>query len=78
MSVRNDHELPRAQADASDDSHTWSDYGPLEVQEAIESIVASLPVMAEHVSSIPRWTEGDCAGGVGKALPANRIKFGLF
>ena len=47
MSVRNDHELPRSQADASDDAHTWTDQGPLEVQEAIESIVASLPVMAE-------------------------------
>jgi len=29
-----------------------TDQGPFEVQEAIESIVASLPVMAEHVSSI--------------------------
>ena len=53
MSVRNDHEVPRSQADASDDGHTWTDQGPLEVQEAIESIVASLPVIAEHVSSIP-------------------------
>ena len=53
MSVRNDHELPRSQADGSDDGHTWIDRGPLEVQEAIESIVASLPVMAEYVSSIP-------------------------
>ena len=53
MSVRNDHELPRSQADVSDDGHTWTDQSPLEVQEAIELIVASLPVMAEHVSSIP-------------------------
>ena len=53
MSVRNDHELPRSQADASDDAHTWTDQGPFEGQEALESIVASLPVMAEHVSSIP-------------------------
>ena len=53
MSVRNDHELPRSHADASDDGHTWADQGPLEVQEAIESIVASLPAIAEHVSSIP-------------------------
>ena len=53
MSVRNDHELPRSQADASDDAHTWTDQGPFEGQEALELIVASLPVMAEHVSSIP-------------------------
>jgi hypothetical protein len=53
MSVRNDHELPRSQADVSDDAHTWTDQGPLEVQEAIEAIVASLPVIAEHVSSVP-------------------------
>ena len=53
MSVRNDHELPRSQADASDDAHPETYQGPLEVQEAIELIVASLPVMAEHVSSIP-------------------------
>ena len=53
MSVGNDHESPHSQADVSDDGHTWTDQGPLEVQEAIESIVASLPVMAEHVSSIP-------------------------
>ena len=53
MSVRNDHELPRSQADASDDAHTWTDQGPLEVQEAMESIVASLPAIAQHVSSIP-------------------------
>ena len=38
MSVRNDHELPRSQADASDDAHTWTDQGPFEVQEAIKSI----------------------------------------
>ena len=49
MSVRNDHELPRSQADASDDA---TDQGPFEGQEALESIVASLPVMAEYVSSI--------------------------
>ena len=42
MSVRNDQELPRSQADASDDGHTWTDQGPLEVQEAIESIVGHL------------------------------------
>ena len=50
MSVRNDHELPRSQADVSDDA---SHQGPFEGQEALESIVASLPVMAEYVSSIP-------------------------
>jgi hypothetical protein len=33
MSVRNDQELPRPQADASDDAYTWTDQGPLEVQE---------------------------------------------
>ena len=49
MSVRNDHELPRSQADVSDDA---SHQGPFEGQEALESIVASLPVLAEHVSSI--------------------------
>ena len=53
MSVRNDHELPRSQADASDDAHLGTDQGPFEGQEAIESIVASLPVLAEYVSSIP-------------------------
>ena len=26
----------------------------------------------------PRWTEGDCVGCLGKALPANRTRFGLF
>ena len=51
MSVRNDHELPRSQADASDDA---TDQGPFEGQEALELIVASLPVMAEYVSSIPK------------------------
>ena len=50
MSVRNDHELPRSQADVSDDA---SHQGPFEGREALESIVASLPVMAEYVSSIP-------------------------
>jgi hypothetical protein len=50
MSVRNDHELPRSQADVSDDA---SHQGPFEGQEALELIVASLPVMAEYVSSIP-------------------------
>jgi hypothetical protein len=50
MSVRNDHELPRSQADVSDDA---SHQGLFEGQEALESIVASLPVMAEYVSSIP-------------------------
>jgi hypothetical protein len=50
MSVRNDHGLPRSQADASDDA---TDQGPFKGQEALESIVASLPVMAEYVSSIP-------------------------
>jgi hypothetical protein len=50
MSVRNDHELPRSQADVSDDA---SDQAPFEGQRALESIVASLPVMAEYVSSIP-------------------------
>jgi hypothetical protein len=50
MSGRNDHELPRSQADVSDDA---SHQGPFEGQEALESIVASLPVMAEYVSSIP-------------------------
>ena len=50
MSVRNDHELPRSQADVSDDA---SHQGPFEGQEALESIVASLPVIAEHVSSVP-------------------------
>jgi hypothetical protein len=53
MSVRNDHELPCSQADASDDGHPWTDQSPLEVHEAIESIVASLPMIAEHISSIP-------------------------
>ena len=53
MSVRNDHELPRSQADVSDDGHTWTDQSPVEVQEAIELIVASLPVMAEHVRRSP-------------------------
>ena len=51
MSVRNDHKLPRSQADASDDA---TDQGPFEGQEALELIVASLPVMAEYVSSIPK------------------------
>ena len=32
---------------------TPSHQGPFEGQEALESIVASLPVMAEYVSSIP-------------------------
>jgi hypothetical protein len=50
MSVRNDHELPRSRADVSDDA---SHQGPFEGQEAPESIVASLPEMAEYVSSIP-------------------------
>ena len=50
MSVRNDHELPRSQADANDDAHFGTDQGR---EEALESIVASLPVLAEHVSSIP-------------------------
>ena len=50
MSVRNDHELPRSQADVSDDA---SHQAPFEGQQALESIVASLPVMAEYVSSIP-------------------------
>ena len=49
MSVRNDHELPRSQADA----RLGTDQGPFEGQEALESIVASLPVLAEYVSSIP-------------------------
>jgi hypothetical protein len=44
MSVRNDHELPRSQADVSDDA---TDQAPFEGQQALESIVASLPVMAE-------------------------------
>ena len=60
MSVRNDHELPRSQADVSDDA---SHQGPFEGQEAPESIVASLPVMAEYVSSIPmdrRLSNGPC------------------
>ena len=35
MSVRNDHELPRSQADVSDYGHTWTDQSPVEVQEAI-------------------------------------------
>ena len=78
MSVRSDHELPRSQADVSDDAHLGTDQGPFEGQEALESIVASLPVLAEHVSSIPDGPEGDCVGCVGKALPANRIRFGLF
>jgi hypothetical protein len=51
MSVRNDHESPRSQADASDDAR---DQGPFEGQEALELIVASLPVMVEYVSSIPK------------------------
>ena len=51
MSVRNDQELPRSQADASDDA---MDQGPFEGQEALELIVASLPVLAEYVSSIPK------------------------
>jgi hypothetical protein len=51
MSVRNDQELPRSQADASDDA---TDQGPFEGQEALELIVASLPVLAEYVSSIPK------------------------
>jgi len=51
MSVRNDHKLPRSQADASDDA---TDQGPFEGQEALELIVASLPVMAEYVSSMPK------------------------
>ena len=50
MSVRNDHELPRSQADVSDDA---SHQTPFEGQQALELIVASLPVMAEYVSSIP-------------------------
>ena len=50
MSVRNDHELPRSQADVSDDA---TDQAPFEGQQALELIVASLPVMAEYVSSIP-------------------------
>ena len=53
MSVRNDYELPRSQADASDDAHLGTDQGPFEGPEALESIVASLPVLAEYVSSIP-------------------------
>ena len=53
MSVRNDHELPRSQADVSDDAPLGTDQGPFEGQEALESIVASLPVLAEYVSSIP-------------------------
>ena len=40
-------------------------------------IVASLPVMAEHVSFIPD-PQRRLRGCVGKALPANRIRFGLF
>ena len=51
MSVRNDQELPRSQADASDDA---TDQGPFEGQEALELIVASLSVLAEYVSSIPK------------------------
>jgi hypothetical protein len=52
MSVRNDRELPRSQADANDDAHLGTDQGLFEGEEALESIVASLPVLAEHVSSI--------------------------
>ena len=50
MSVRNDHELPRSQADANDDAHLGTDQGPFEGEEALEFIVASLPVLAEHFS----------------------------
>ena len=46
MSVRNDHELPRSQADVSDDA---TDQAPFEGQQVLESIVASLPVTA-HMS----------------------------
>ena len=46
MSVRSDHELPRSQADVSDDARLGTDQGPFEGQEALKSIVASLPVLA--------------------------------
>ena len=49
MSVRNDHDLPRSRADANDDA---TDQGPFD--GPLELIVASLPVMAEYVSSIPK------------------------
>jgi len=78
MSVRNDHELPRSQADASDDAHTWTDQGPLEVQEAIESIVASLPVIAEHVSSIPDGQKATALDALERHYLQNRTRFGLF
>ena len=35
MSVRNDHELPRSQTDASDDADLGTDQGPFEGQELI-------------------------------------------
>ena len=48
MSVRNDHELPRSQADVSDDASVIK--ALLKGGEALELIVASLPVMAECTS----------------------------
>ena len=38
MSVRNDHELPRSQADVSNDAHLGTDQGPFEGQEALERL----------------------------------------
>ena len=75
MSVRNDHELPRSQADVSDDA---TDQAPFEGQQALESIVASLPVMAEYVSSIPDGQKATALDALEKTLPANRTRFGLF
>ena len=60
MSVRNDHELPRSQADASDDAHPGTYQGPLEVQEAIEIDCGLAPDDGRACLVHPRRTEGDC------------------
>ena len=78
MSVRNDHELPRSQADVSNDAHLGTDQGPFEGQEALERLWLLFPVLAEYVSSIPDDQKAAGLAALEKALPANRIRFGLF
>ena len=43
MSVRSDHELPRSQADVSDDARLGTDQGPFEGQEALIGTNAPKP-----------------------------------